>query len=239
MTYRLHYWPGVQGRGEFVRLTLEASGQPYDDVARANDDGEDELVQDWMRNDRPTPPFAPPFLEDGDQVIGQVAAILLYLGRKHGLVPKDEAAALWTHQIQLTLADLVAEVHDTHHPIAVGLYYKDQTPEAKRRAAEFREQRMPRFVGWLERILANNPKGASCLVGDGVTYADLSAFQVVEGLRYAFPKGSHETLALAPRLLALRDRVAALPRIKAYLASARRIPFNEDGVFRRYPELDG
>jgi len=239
MTYRLHYWPGIQGRGEFVRLALEAAGQAYEDVARHEDGGEGRLVKDWMRKDRVHPPFAPPYLEDGDQLIGQVAAILMHLGRKHGLAPKAEAGALWTHQIQLTLADLVAEVHDTHHPIAMSLYYKDQKPEAKRRSAEFRTDRIPRFTGWLEQVLTNNPGGAEWLVGDALTYADLSAFQVVEGLRYAFPKGTERALAKAPRLVALHDRVAALPRIKAYLMSPRRIPFNEDGIFRHYPELDG
>jgi glutathione S-transferase len=239
MTYRLHYWPGIQGRGEFVRLALEASGQPYEDVARAGGDGEAELARDWMRKDREHPPFAPPYLEDGSQLIGQVAAILQHLGRKHGLAPRDEAGALWTDQIQLTLADLVAEAHHTHHPIGVGLYYEDQKPEAGRRAAEFRDTRLPRFAGWLEQILANNPAGPDWLVGDILTYADLSAFQVVEGLNYAFPKAAKTALARTPRLVALHGRVAALPRIKAYLASPRRIPFNEDGIFRRYLELDG
>jgi hypothetical protein len=41
-----------------------------------------------------------------------------------------------------------------------------------------------------------------------------------------------------PELLALRERVRELPRIAAYLASGRRMPFNQDGIFRRYPELD-
>ena len=239
MTYRLHYWPGIQGRGEFVRLVLEAAGQPYEDVARAGDGGEGKLVADWMRPDRVHPPFAPPYLEDGDQLIGQVAAILMHLGRKHGLAPRDEAGALWTQQIQLTLADLVVEAHDTHHPIGGDLYYEDQKDEAKRRSAEFRDTRMPRFTGWLEQILVNNPDGADWLVGDALTYADLSAFQVVEGLRYAFPRAAGRALAGTPRLVALHGRVAALPRIQAYLDSRRRIPFNEDGIFRRYPELDG
>lgn len=239
MTYRLHYWPGIPGRGEFVRLALEAAGQPYEDVARKAGDGESALVADWRRGDRIQPPFAPPYLEDGEQVIGQVAAILLHLGRKHGLSPEDPAQALWTHQIQLTLADLVAEAHDSHHPVGMGLYYDDQKPEAARRAAEFRTERIPRFTGWLEHILDNNPDGPDWLVGRALTYADLSAFQVVEGLRYAFPKAAAAALAQTPRLVALHDRVAALPRIAAYLTSPRRIPFNEDGIFRRYPELDG
>jgi glutathione S-transferase len=171
-------------------------------------------------------------------VIGQTAAILLHLGPKLGLAPADEADRLWTHQIQLTLADLVAEAHDTHHPIAVGLYYEDQKREAQRRSAEFRRERIPKFLGWLERILAANPAGDAWLVGGSTTYADLSAFQVVEGLRYAFPKATAAALRKTPRLARLAERVAAVPRIRAYLDSPRRLAFNEDGIFRRYPELD-
>lgn len=238
MTYRLHYWPGIQGRGEFVRLALEEAGAPYEDVAREGDDGEDRLVKDWMRKDRPRPPFAPPYLEDGEQLIGQVGSILLHLGAKHGLAPKAEADRLWAHQIQLTIADLVKEVHDTHHPVGGSLCYEDQKAEAKRYAQGFRDERLPRFLGWLEQILTHNPN-SGWLVGDAMTYADTSAFQVVEGLRYAFPKAAGRALESTPRLLALHDRVAALPRIAAYLSSDRRIPFNEEGIFRHYPELDG
>ena len=238
MTYRLHYWPGIQGRGEFVRLALEAAGQPYEDVARQDDGGEGRLVKDWMRKDRVHPPFAPPYLEDGDQLIGQVAAILMHLGRKHGLAPKDEAGALWTHQIQLTLADLVAEVHDTHHPIAMGLYYKDQKPEAARRAKEFRDDRIGKFMGYFERVLDAGPSGGEFLVGQALTYADLGLFQTIEGLRYAFPKTMKINEHNWPKSVALHDRVAALPKIAAYLASPRRIAFNTSGIFRHYPELD-
>jgi len=238
MTYRLHYWPTIQGRGEFVRLALEASGQPYEDVAREDEDGGGALVKDLGKS-RVTPPFAPPYLEDGEQVIGQTAAILLHLGRKHGLAPKGEADALWIHQIQLTLADLVLQAHDTHHPLGGSFYYEDQKPEAKRRSEIFRKERLPRFLGWLENILTHNPAGSGWLVGEDLTYADLSAFQVVEGLSYAFPKATGRVLKDAPKLAALRDRVAGLAKVKAYLESPRRIPFNEQGIFRHYPELDG
>jgi glutathione S-transferase len=237
--YRLHYWPTIQGRGEFVRLALEAAGQPYDDVARTETDGEAALARDWMGRNRPRPPFAPPYLEDGERVIGQTAAILLHLGRKHGLAPRDEADGLWAHQIQLTLADLVLEAHDTHHPLGGSLSYEDQKPEARRRAETFRTERLPRYLDWLEHIVQHNPAGGGWLVGNALTYADLSAFQVVEGLLYAFPKAGSRAIETTPRLAALRDRVAALPPIKAYLASPRRIAFNEQGIFRRYPELDG
>jgi glutathione S-transferase len=235
MAYELHYWPGIQGRGEFVRLALECAGADYVDAAR-EPGGMERLFEGLKAGGRP--PFAPPFLRDGDLVIGQTAAILLHLGPKLGLAPADEADRLWTHQIQLTLADLVVEAHDTHHPIAVGLYYEDQKREAQRRSAEFRRERIPKFLGWLERILAANPAGDAWLVGGSTTYADLSAFQVVEGLRYAFPKATAAALRKTPRLARLAERVAAVPRIRAYLDSPRRLAFNEDGIFRRYPELD-
>jgi glutathione S-transferase len=185
------------------------------------------------------PPFAPPFLRAGDLLIGQTSAILLYLGAQHGLAPKDPAGGLWTHQIQLTIADFVNEAHDTHHPVGMGLYYEDQKAEALRRAEEFRQSRIPKFLGWFEDVLDRNPRGGEHLVGSSVTYADLSLFQVVEGLRYAFPKATTAALRNTPLVAALHTAVAERPRIKAYLASERRIPFNEEGIFRRYPELDG
>jgi glutathione S-transferase len=184
-------------------------------------------------------PFAPPFLKDGDLLIGQTAAILLHLGHRHDLAPKEEAGRLWTHQLQLTIADLVDEAHDAHHPISADLYYADQQPEAGRRARHFREDRMPKFLGFFDGVLARNPAGDAHLVGKSLTYADLSLFQVVEGLDYAFPKAMQRILPDVPRVAALRQRVARQPRIAAYLASKRRLPFSEDDVFRRYPELDG
>jgi glutathione S-transferase len=236
MAYELYYWPTIQGRGEFVRLALEEAGADYIDVAR---ESEGVAVMLRMMEHAEHPPFAPPFLKDGDVVIGQTAAILLYLGARHGLAPKDPAGGLWTHQIQLTIADLVNEAHDTHHPVAVSLYYEDQKEEALRRAQEFRDNRIPKFLAWFEQVLARNPEGDAHLVGRVLTYADLSMFQVMEGLSYAFPKTMTRALKHAPRVAALHRAVMARPRIKAYLASPRRIPFNEEGIFRRYPELDG
>jgi glutathione S-transferase len=187
----------------------------------------------------PRRPFAPPFLRHGRQVIAQVANILLYLGPRLDLAPRGRADRLFVHQLQLTITDLVAEVHDTHHPVAGSLYYEDQKPEAKRRSKEFRENRIGKFLDYFDSVLAANPKGDAWLVGAGATYIDLSLFQVVEGLRYAFPKAMGSQEKHWPLLIALRDRVAARPRIAAYLKSPRRIPFNEDGIFRRYGELDG
>ena len=240
MTYELYYWPGIQGRGEFVRLALEAAGADYVDVARRRGRGRGMPALKAILEDEDLdhPPFAPPFLKDGDLVIGQTAAILLYLGPRLGLAPADEPGRLWTHQLQLTIADLVDEAHDTHHPVGADLYYEEQKPEAARRAASFRRERMPKFLGWFERVLARNPKGSDHLVGDALTYADLSLFQVVEGLSYAFPRSMKRLLPDIPRVAALHERVARHPRIRAYLASDRRIAFNESGIFRHYPELD-
>lgn len=228
MAYELYYWPTIQGRGEFVRLALEEAGADYVDVARGP-----KGVSAMMRlmESAAHPPLAPPFLKDGDAIIGQTAAILLYLGARHGLAPKDPAGGLWTHQIQLTISDLVAEAHDTHHPVGTDLYYEDQKQEALRRASGFRDSRIPKFLGWFETVLAGNPSGDAYLVGAALTYADLSLFQAVEGLAYAFPKATKRALKDAPRVAALHKTTAQRPRMKAYLASERRIPFNEEGIF--------
>lgn len=237
MGYELYYWPSIQGRGEFVRLALEEAGADYVDVARTPD-GMTAMAK-LLDGDLARSPFAPPFLKHGELVVGQTAAILLYLGGRHGLAPEDEAGRLWLHQIQLTISDLVAEAHDTHHPLGADLYYEDQKPEAARRAEGFRASRIPAFLDWFEQILARNPAGETHLVGSALTYGDLSLFQLVEGLRYAFPRATARALAHTPRVVAVHDAVARRPRIRAYLDSDRRLPFNEDGIFRRYPELDG
>ncbi|HEY4367650.1 MAG TPA: glutathione S-transferase [Steroidobacteraceae bacterium] len=239
--YELHYWPTIQGRGEFVRLALEYAAIDYVDVARLDEKhggGEKALLKSMHRKELEYPPFAPPYLKAGELWIGQTANILLFLGRRHALAPPDEAGWLWVNQLQLTIADFVAEVHDTHHPIGVGEYYEDQRPEARKRAKEFREQRVPKFLGYFERVLTRNPAGERWMVGSSVTYVDLSAFQVVAGLRYAFPKLMRRIGSDYPLLIALYDRIAADPRIAAYLGSDRRVAFNEDGIFRHYPELD-
>ena len=246
MAYELHYWPGIQGRGEFVRLALEAAGAGYVDVARGDEDegaGMPALLHYLQDASVPRPPFACPFLVDGKTVIGQTAAILLYLGPRLKLVPAGEADRLWVHQIQLTLADLVTEVHDVHHPIASSLYYEDQKKEALRRAEDFRRARLPKFLGWCEAVLARNPGNAARevprMVGARVSYADLSLFQVVDGLLYALPKATRRVLRKTPLVAALHAGVPRQRRLAAYLASERRIPFNTQGIFRRYPELDG
>lgn len=241
MAYELHYWPTIQGRGEFVRLALEAGGAVYIDVARGDEAagrGVPAMTRALQDRKEVHPPFAPPFLKDGTVVIGQTAAILQYLAPTLKLVARSEQLRIWTQQIQLTIADMVTEAHDTHHPLSNALYYEDQKPEALRRAQAFCSQRMPKFLQWFERIVVRNPAGQRFLVGGKLSYADLSLFQLVEGLRYAFPKAAEHALAATPQVVALHDRVAALPKVAAYLRSERRIPFNEDGIFRRYPELD-
>lgn len=241
MRYELYYWPSIQGRGEFVRLALEEAGADYIDVARGSEkDGEGVPALMRLMNDTQvaTPPYAPPFLRAGKLLIGQTANILMYLGPRHRLAPKSEAGALWTHQLQLTVTDLVEEIHGTHHPIASSLYYEDQKEEAQRRTADFRKLRAPKYLGYFERVLEHNPAGDKYLVGRSATYVDLSMFQLIAGLRYAFPNAARTWEKKVPRLAALHDRVAARPKIAAYLRSNRRIPFNESGIFRHYPELD-
>jgi len=237
MAYELYYWAGIQGRGELVRLALEEAGAGYVDVAR-QPGGEQAMMR--MMRDAPSgrAPFAPPFLKAGDLVIAQTANILLYLGAHLGLAPADEAGRLWAHQLQLTIADFVDEIHDTHHPIASSLYYEDQRQEAKARATDFLKSRAPKYLGYFERLLERSPAGSDHLLGAELTYPDLSLFQIVAGLRYAFPRALARLEPKHPRLVALYDRVAARPRVAAYLASDRRIPFNQHGIFRHYPELD-
>jgi glutathione S-transferase len=233
MKYELYYWPGLQGRGEFVRLVLEDAGAAYVDVAR-EPGGMKRMMAALANGLDGVRPFAPPFLRAGKVVIAQTANVTRFLAERHGLAPTAAHGAALASTIALTIADLVNEVHDTHHPTLLDQVYEKQKRAAKQRAAGFRAKRIPKFVGWLEHILAANGK---VLVGRQVTYADLAAFQVVEGLEYAFPKAMKKQKA--KRLFALRDAIAKRPSIATYLASARRVPFNETGIFRHYPELDG
>ena len=238
--YELYYWPTIQGRGEFVRLALEYAGLEYVDVARCPPDeggGAEALVRSLKRTDTPYVPFAPPYLRCADFVVGQTANILLFLGARHSLAPQDEAGWHWTHQLQLTISDFVVEVHDTHHPLGVGKYYDEQREAALVRSDEFRRHRLGKYLGYFEGVLERND-GPGC-VGAELTYADLSLFQVIAGLNYAFPRLMRERRPKYPELYRLHDAIAATPRIAAYLASKRRLPFNEEGIFRHYDELDG
>jgi glutathione S-transferase len=240
MVYELYYWPSIQGRGEYVRLALEEAGAQYIDVARAarSGAGEARIMRFLTGRGVKRPPFAPPFLKAGPLLIAQTANILMYLGERHGLAPKNAAGRLWVNGLQLTVADFVAEIHNTHHPIASSLYYEDQKQEAHRCSADFLKNRVPKFLGYFESILSHNSRVGAFLAGARLSYADLSLFQIVAGLRYAFPRAMAKAARRHRRVLSLHARVQERPRIAAYLASARRIPFNEDGIFRHYPELD-
>jgi glutathione S-transferase len=235
MRYELYYWPEIQGRGEFVRLALEEGAARYVDVARRSG-GTDSMLRLIGGKRVKRPPYAPPFLRAGKLLVGQSANILLYLGPKLGLAPRDEAGRLWIHQLQLTVADLVKEIHDTHHPLSSQLYYEDQRAAAKRTTDLFWRHRVPKYLGYFEGLIGKS--GGPYVNGRRLTYADLSLFQVVAGLRYAFPRRMKRFEKEIPRLVGLHDRVAARPRVAAYLRSTRRIAFNEMGIFRRYRELD-
>ena len=232
--YRLFYWPGIQGRGEFVRLALAEGGCSYDDVAR--EEGASVLLKRMNDPELATPSLAPPFLQAGGLLIGQTSNILSFLGEKHGLAPNADAGRFFTQQLQLTISDKVGEVHDTHHPVSVGKYYEDQRAEAKEKARDFVHARMPKYLGYFERVLSRS--AGPWLVGKRLTYADLSLFQLVEGLDHAFPKAMARARKRHPKVRHLHDTVSERPRIVAYATSGRRIPFNQDGIFRYYPELD-
>jgi glutathione S-transferase len=240
--YELFYWPTIQGRGEFIRLAFEAAGAAYVDVAREpeSEGGGARAIMPFLSSSAPELGiFAPPIVRVGDLVLAQTATILHFLAPRLGLAPNDEVSRARALQLQLTIADLAAEVHDTHHPISTSLYYEEQKPESRLRAAYFVAARMRKFLLYFEEILrANVESGGKHLVGLELSYVDLSLFQVLTGLAYAFPRAMASFEAQIPLSLALRDRVAAHPRVAAYLASERRIPFNESGLFRRYPELD-
>ncbi|WP_120716250.1 glutathione S-transferase [Tsuneonella amylolytica] len=238
MSYDLWYWPGIPGRGEFVRLALEAAGVPYRD--RARDDGEDALVADWQGREG-IAPFAPPYLTcqvEGETItIAQVGHILTWLADAHGFGAGDLPRDLELIMLQLTVSDVVAEVHAVHHPVAGSLYYADQKDTAQQAAKHFRDERIPKFLGYFEGALEAND--GPFVLGEKWSHVDTSLFQLVEGLRYMFPRRMAGVEGDYPCLVACHDAVAALPGIAAYRASDRCIPFNEDGIFRHYPELDG
>jgi len=238
MHYELYYQPSIQGRGEFIRLPLEDAGAEYVDVARDPNFGRPGIMKFLEDQSLEHPPFAPPFLKAGKLLISQTANILQFLGPRLNLVPKSEASRVCANQMQLTVADWLYETSQTHHPIANVLYYEEQTAEAKKRAANFTANRIPKFLAYFERILKRNPKGNDFILGKKVCYVDFSLFQMIEGLRYAFPRTMAKLEPGSPRLTNLHDRIMARPRIAAYLSSPRRLPFNQQGIFRHYPELE-
>jgi len=241
MRYELYYWPEIQGRGEYVRLALEYAGAPYVDIALVPEEqggGVAALRRLLQGKDIRRPPFAPPFLQAGRLLIGQTPNILLFLGQRLHLAPRDEAGKLWTHQLQLTLADFIVEIHDTHHPIGGSLYYEQQKAPAKRRTQDFLAARLPKFLGYFERVIEGNSGAGLGMVGKRLTYADLSLAQVLAGLQYAFPKATRKALRGHSKLQRLHQHVFSRPRIERYLASDRRLDFNNDDLYRHYPELD-
>ncbi len=241
MIYQLYYWPGIQGRGEYVRLALEEAGADYLDYALipADEGGGEQAIEHVLEDERiERAPFALPCLRAGRQLIGQTPNILLFLGQRLNLAPRDEAGRLWTHQLQLTIADFIGEIHDTHHPISGGLYYEQQKSAARRRTRAFLAQRLPKFLDYFEGVLKRNTGRGPWMVGTRLTYVDLSMAQVIAGLRYAFPNASARALRSRPRLRALHLAAFNRPRIRRYLASSRRLAFNNDDLFRHYPELD-
>ena len=236
MRYELYYHASNPGRGEFIRLALEDASADYVDVARETGPGLGPEALTRMMKEAAHPPLAPPFLKAGELVIGQTANILLFLGPRLGLAPEDEEGRLWAHQLQLTISDLLKEIQDTHHPIAHGLTYEDQKTEAIRHARHFLAERLPKYLGYFERVLGSN--GGSFMVGAAVTYVDLSMFQLIEALRFSFPRALSHLEGDVPGLIALHARIAARPKVAAYLASTRRMAFNDRGISRHYPELD-
>jgi len=236
MRYELYYWPTIQGRGEFVRLALEEAGADYVDVARQGKTGLAAMMKLMQDRRLAHPPYAPPFLKAGNIVVAQTANVLLFLGPRLKLAPREEAGRLWAHQLQLTISDLVVEIHDTHHPVSGWLYFEEQRPAARRRSKDFWRYRLPKYLGYFERVLKKN--GGRFILGRRLTYVDLSLFQIIEGLRYAFPKRMNRFERKIPGLVALHDRVASRSRIATYLASPRRIPFSQWGIYRYFKELD-
>jgi len=236
MRYELYYWPSIQGRGEFIRLALEEAGAAYVDVARTGKRGMAKMTALLDGKSVAHPPYAPPFLRCGKFVIAQTAEILFFLGPRLKLAPRDEAGRLWAHQLQLTISDLVVRIHDTHHPVSGWLYFEEQRPAARRRTKDFWRYQVPKMLGYFERVLQKN--GGRYSVGKRLTYVDLSLFQIVEGLRYAFPRRMKRFEKKIPKLVALHGRVMRRPRIAAYLASTRRIAFSQWGIYRYFKELD-
>lgn len=236
--YRLFYWPMLPGRGEFVRLVLEEASAPYVDVARLPEDdggGVKAVVAARKGALGGLPVFAPPILKAGELVLAQTPSICAWLAERHGLVADDVDIRATARTVDLTLHDILVEAHDTHHPLGVSRYYEEQKDEAQARSKTFREQRLPAWLAWIDRVRAAH--GGPWLLGD-FTYVDLTLFHLLDGLAYAFPRAWARASEPYVDLMGLTEAVAARPAVAAYRASARWIGFGELGIFRHYPELD-
>jgi len=232
----LIYWPSLPGRGEYVRLLLEALTLPYTDLARA--EGAAAVVEARGAADPGPPAFAPPMLvDDGLQAprrIAQTSAILQYVDDTYGPWGDRAVDRYDKLQVMLTLMDVVSEAHDTHHPLDVGSAYEAQAEAAKARAAAFQQTRIPRWIAHFERIAtAGDGEG---LLG-GRSFVDLALAHTLAGLAYAFPAATAAAREEAPTLTRIAAAAFAEPAVAAYLASERRLPFGQTGIFRFYPEL--
>lgn len=248
--YKLLYHPGLPGRGEYIRLAFEATSTPYTDVSNTSQAGIGEvygtLSPQSLGEGLNPPKFAPPMLRVGgagpngsDLLISQTSNVLLYLGRKLGLSGESEAEGYWVNEVVLTGLDFCNDCHDTHHPIATGMFYEDQKDEALKKASDFRENRIPKFLGYFERVLRGNGARAQgkYLVGKGLTAADLVVWQVVDGVRYAFPKEMEARMKEFEGVWEFYESLKGESWLEEYLASERRLKYG-DGIFRYYKELD-
>lgn len=245
--YELIYWPGIPGRGEHIRLALEEAGATYTDSAHQKDGINSVLSQIDAKNlgdaSNP-PPLAPPILKHGDLLISQTSNILMYLAPRLGLVPsaeEDEDAIYKINALALTALDgLSNEPHDCHHPVATSLYYEDQKTESKRKSQDYIANRLPKFLGYFERVLQGEAsKGGKWLYGGNFTYADLVLYQCLDGVKFAFPNATKriEKEGKFGKVFELHRAVQERPKIKEYLASERRQKYSQ-GIYRHYPELD-
>lgn len=245
MEYDLYYWPNIQGRGEFIRLAFEDAGTEYVDVTRLPEldgGGTAAMLKLLEAPNSKYKPLAPPFLVDRRHreigAISQTANILHYLGPQLKLAGESEIERIRANQLQITISDFLVEIHDTHHPISKSLYYEDQVNEAKLNARQFLELRINKYLGYFEQLIELNDSGSGWIIGNQLTYPDLSLFQIMSGLDYAFPRAMKTTSRTYPKLDRLREIVRSRPAISRYLQSKRRLAFNNQGIFRRYPELD-
>ena len=207
----------ARGRGEIIRLVLAEAGQDWQEhvVARGTP----------PVNGRPTDfpalqatgelPFnaLPVWEEPGGFRLAQSAAIANHLARAHGLRGKSAAEEAKVDEALGAADDVRMELRKVF----------TAAPEQRAAArAELAEKALPRWFGFLERLLKANHGGTGYLVGDGLTVADLALWYAVE---LAVDNELGAALPAHPLLEAWYRRVAARPRIAGYLKSPRRPAF--------------